>query len=449
MPHEPCVLFSPVGGTDPITEMYDGSLLHICRHHRPECVMLYLSAEMLEYHRKDDRYRRALQRLMDEDGFFMDILCEERPELHDPHLFDIFYADFEDCLKKLHERLPNHRLLVNLSSGTPAMKSALVVLTHLAAVPITGIQVSSPNRRSNKPRREIVEYDLDTNWELDEDRRASKSRCAPSMNENLRKKLLRQTIAAHLSDFNYEAAKTVAEQMGALLCERARALLDAAVRRSRNEGARLPTAMKDELGFIRGSGREQSIFEYLLILQTHHQRGRTTDFLRGMTPALYQLSLYALRQRAGLDMEAYCNSAGRLDSSRLRQARPDIYDMLCRQYPYGMERNPFLSSELCCYLMDQLCPGERVTQTLGQLREAERCLRNAVAHDIKPLTDGQFLDACAIFGLKKKRASSVPEQTWAALKAVTEDVFTCRSLPWDAYETMNMLILQAIDAGLA
>ena len=40
------VLFSPVGGTDPISNQRDGALLHICRHYHPECVMLYLSKEM-------------------------------------------------------------------------------------------------------------------------------------------------------------------------------------------------------------------------------------------------------------------------------------------------------------------------------------------------------------------------------------------------------------------
>ena len=39
------ILFSPVGGTDPVSEnnYRDGSMLHICRHYKPDKVILYLS----------------------------------------------------------------------------------------------------------------------------------------------------------------------------------------------------------------------------------------------------------------------------------------------------------------------------------------------------------------------------------------------------------------------
>ena len=39
------ILFSPVGGTDPISEtnLQDGSLLHICRFYHPDKVILYMS----------------------------------------------------------------------------------------------------------------------------------------------------------------------------------------------------------------------------------------------------------------------------------------------------------------------------------------------------------------------------------------------------------------------
>ena len=52
------ILFSPVGGTDPISlsNCHDGSLLHICRNYRPDKVILYMSKEMLDYQEADDRY---------------------------------------------------------------------------------------------------------------------------------------------------------------------------------------------------------------------------------------------------------------------------------------------------------------------------------------------------------------------------------------------------------
>ena len=59
------ILFSPVGGTDPIssTNCRDGSLLHICRVYRPDVVYLYMSQEILANQDKDNRYLYCLDKL--------------------------------------------------------------------------------------------------------------------------------------------------------------------------------------------------------------------------------------------------------------------------------------------------------------------------------------------------------------------------------------------------
>ena len=54
------ILFSPIGGTDPISNFRDGAMLHICRIYKPDIVYLYLSKEMCEFQKKDDRYRYCL-----------------------------------------------------------------------------------------------------------------------------------------------------------------------------------------------------------------------------------------------------------------------------------------------------------------------------------------------------------------------------------------------------
>ena len=46
------ILFSPIGGTDPISNFRDGAMLHICRIYKPDIVYLYLSKEMCEFQEK-------------------------------------------------------------------------------------------------------------------------------------------------------------------------------------------------------------------------------------------------------------------------------------------------------------------------------------------------------------------------------------------------------------
>ena len=76
------VLFSPVGGTDPMpqTNFRDGSLLHICRVYQPTDVYLYMSAEILANHRADNRYLYCLENLAELQGRKMACQIVEHPE---------------------------------------------------------------------------------------------------------------------------------------------------------------------------------------------------------------------------------------------------------------------------------------------------------------------------------------------------------------------------------
>ena len=110
------ILFSPIGGTDPIANERDGSMLHICRKYKPDCVMLYLSKEMVERHRRDDRYCDSLRRLAAQEGFSPEILVEERPKLSEVQVYDFFFQEFRPLLLSLHSRFPEHRLILNIAS---------------------------------------------------------------------------------------------------------------------------------------------------------------------------------------------------------------------------------------------------------------------------------------------------------------------------------------------
>ena len=101
------VLFTPVGGHDPIASFHDGAVLHICRVYRPEKVYLYLSHEMLERSRLDDRYRVSLQKLQEQLGYTIrELHLIERDELTQVQLFDAFYTDFDQILREIHAQDP-------------------------------------------------------------------------------------------------------------------------------------------------------------------------------------------------------------------------------------------------------------------------------------------------------------------------------------------------------
>ena len=101
------ILFSPVGGSDPIKRMLDGPMLHCCRVYKPDIVCLYFTQSMLEYENRDQRYTWALEKLGEKLNHKFEIIKIEREDLVDVHKFYIFYNDFG----KIFEEIARRRIL--------------------------------------------------------------------------------------------------------------------------------------------------------------------------------------------------------------------------------------------------------------------------------------------------------------------------------------------------
>lgn len=116
-------LFSPVGNTDPIKYFHDGSLLHICRHYQPDVVYLYLSKEMIENHKKDNRYVRSVELLSEKINHNIEVHVIENSDMIDVQQYDVFFTEFRKIIGEIEKQKNNEDiLLVNMASGTPAMK---------------------------------------------------------------------------------------------------------------------------------------------------------------------------------------------------------------------------------------------------------------------------------------------------------------------------------------
>ena len=64
--------------------------------------------------------------------------------------FDIFYQKFQSAIDSIEKDMEEgDQLLLNISSGTPGMKSALMVMSTLESYRFQPIQVNSPKKRSN------------------------------------------------------------------------------------------------------------------------------------------------------------------------------------------------------------------------------------------------------------------------------------------------------------
>ena len=208
-------LFSPIGNTDPIKYLYDGSMLHICRYYEPDVVYLYLSKEMVENHKKDNRYVETLNLLGDFLNHKFEVHIIENPDMVEVQQYDVFYDEFRKIISEIEEQKEKEdQLLVNMASGTPGMKSALLIMATLAEYRFLPIQVSTPQKKSNLEHEERDEYDVKANWELNEDNEESaENRCQEVKCLNLMRLLKIDMIKKHLLSYDYHAALAVGKEI--------------------------------------------------------------------------------------------------------------------------------------------------------------------------------------------------------------------------------------------
>ena len=112
------ILISAVGTTDPISNNRDAALLHIARTYRPEQIVLVYSEEMLV---KKALVEKALCSI---EGYHPKVIIESIILKNDEvYLFDKMYEVMGQIIEKYSGT--DHQLILNLSSGTPQIISAL------------------------------------------------------------------------------------------------------------------------------------------------------------------------------------------------------------------------------------------------------------------------------------------------------------------------------------
>lgn len=73
-----------------------------------------------------------------------------------------------------------------MASGTPAMKSALLVIATFSEYRFKLVQVSTPQRRMNAEYEDREVYDNEINWEMNEDNQNdAPNRCTEVKSLNL------------------------------------------------------------------------------------------------------------------------------------------------------------------------------------------------------------------------------------------------------------------------
>ncbi|MDO4492122.1 MAG: hypothetical protein Q4B85_13760 [Lachnospiraceae bacterium] len=436
------ILFSPIGGTDPISNCRDGAMLHICRKYLPDVVVLYMSKEVVEWHRKDDRYCYCLHQLEEKTGHrFQEIRVVERPELRDVHVFDAFLTEYLSILNQIHKELPEAEILVNVSSGTPAMKNALHFLAAISEYPILPIQVSTPEKKINPHLENHDDYDPALYWECNEDNEEGfEDRCTESKSQNLMDQIKRKNIARYVESYDYVAALQMAETLVNPLPDSVMAMLRGANCRMKldiNGMTRELGVAKNEILPIRHD-KYRNIFEHLLNLDIKLRKEEYVDFLRGVTPVIVDLFELALEKYCGIRLDDYrlpAPKSGFWDEGKTK-ANPVIMEAFTKKFGLDFRFGPIGSVHLLA-IMNHVVKDEKLLKLSNSLRTIETDVRNIAAHEIVSVTE-QWVVSHTTEHLSLQQINQMLQE-YAMLMDMG-----IRKEYWNSYDDMNRSICRRI-----
>lgn len=444
------ILFSPLGGTDPISQINykDGSMLHICRFEKPDKVVLYLSKEMVEYEQQDHRYTYCLKKLMELQNRTFEVEMITRPELVDVHDYDFFYPEFSGIISDImqNEMDETDTLILNIASGTPAMKSALAVIKTISEVSCRLVQVTTPTRSINK--HDLTGYDPKLLWEWNEDNTpGTENRCIDVSLPSLSLMKKEEIIKMHIRAYDYHAALSVAETMPVRERDRYFELLRMAAARFDYDLESLNKIMRDIGRTDKGpsfqlpvkSGNAFKRFEYALVLQAKLKRGEYADFIRAITPLIVDLFEQILKAKCGFTVDDYCIPANKQKQqvrkwSGRKLEGTSVLQVLNGNYDGDFKYGPVYSDQLKA-LINHLSTDQGLKNIVSRLREVEANVRNLAAHELDSFDDKKIRD---LTGLSADGIMQNIRNLFG---------YTGYAIPgeaWNSYEEMNRVIIEAI-----
>ncbi len=434
------VLFSPVGGTDPISNERDGALLHICRIYKPDIVYLYMSKEMLDFHKNDNRYLFCIEKLGEHIGHKFDVKVIERPHLVEVQLFDEFILDFQEILKSIAFTYKDCEILLNVSSGTPAMKSSLQIISILSEENIVPIQVSTPARSLNHNHENKKNYEYELNWEFNKDNvpEEFEDRTKKSDAKKIMSEFKKQQIIKNIENYNYVSAIEITKTIKNHVNKNVLNLLYAANARLQLDFIAVNNYMKNiNFNFYEVNEKlKKSIFEYILILKIKLKKQEYGDFLRAITPVIADMMELVLN-KYGIGLNLFCTKDEKgvyiLDIKKIENNQ-DIYNCLNTLLNSNLQARPVSSYHMTA-IITCISKNAQEVEFVKELREVETKVRNLAAHEIVSVTE-EWIQA-------KAKYSSME-----ILKKLEDLFMICNhnmdKKIWNSYDKMNDYIIKLL-----
>ena len=394
------ILFTPAGDTDPVRNFRDGAILHILRHYPVDRVILFLTKEMEEKENEDGCYTKGIHSV--NPG--LPVKCIPSG-ITAPHRFDNLTWIQETFGTEYHQYLEDTQWILNISSGTPQMKTVMALLS-LDYARTKAIQVDSPEHGSNrKIHPEARSVDLVDMLEANEDSDpAMPNRCSEPPLLLLKRHSLKKQLISLIDNYEYAGALQLLrlpENRG-LFSEDTEKLLQHAVYRRDLMWKEANKAIANYEG--KPLIQSPSDFsEYFQVMEMRLRKRQYPEFIVKLSPVLMQLGMKYMEklEQNRLFFLSKCGyekfGAFYLDKEKISENYPALLQDMEWTLGKALRSDYIYFSTIvmiCEYLQNnELSRNEthgKITSIFSKLRLAEEKTRNLVAHEITNLTDDKI-----------------------------------------------------------
>lgn len=405
------ILVSVVGKTDPIRGEHDGPILHIIRHYNPEKVILILTKEIskdeLEYHYMEEAIH-LLAPDIEVELISTDITA--------PHSYDDFSIPLLSICEKEKKAYPGYKILLNITSGTPQMETALCMIAISDISAFVPVQVASPEKSANRAPYFNCRTDLVSEWyEVDVDNDAdTPSRCNIPKLLNFKRPMLQSQILSLIRNYDYMGAYQLYDENKELFSHRVGQLLRHGVFRLNLE-YKEAEATAGELGIrvqLYPVSRSDIIrlVEFFNTMQIKQRRRELNDFVLRLEVMTEYLAIYILEKNMRISLDDITISRKKKKSNVMFLSEekcvakiPGIKEYLDEQFSdkrsgrfeWGREINSLSLVHIVRFLSQQKAfqKYEFSAEEMLKWVDVSNHVRNPAAHTIISITDKEIRGA--------------------------------------------------------
>lgn len=456
------ILFTCAGTSDPVRGNRDGGILHIMRYYHPKRVYLFLSQQIADLEAQDHRFEKTFQHMQEvcaaQGIVYQPSLFMHNSQLCDASKIDLVEKPLLEYFTSVAAENPNCRILLNLSSGTPQMKTLMQFLSVDSPYHVLGVQVDGPQQNKKDQSRTDnetynVDYELATNFDDEPDclpegerrNRTSEPEMFAIKHQRHRHQLLK-LLERQDYDAMRDMSQNLPKQLQTLLQH-----LNARNNLQSEEAYKLSKELTD-LGFplypaMKSDSHYRDLSEYYLLLRNLQKLGRYSEFVLRLNPFLTEL-LYTLLMQT--EFAGYLKkNNGRIDVAT---------DVLNSKQPELMKR---LQAEAQRTLLDyknfSIFLGISMLLVTDTLSDAHRnflracnalntAQRNTAAHQLHAVLEEDIKHDC-FFGIKHYGSAEIVQKLGELLAQAYPDV--CDKSLFRIYDRCNDYIKAHLQLGAA